>query len=58
MKDVAERSLIMPKRPVRKSDEETSLNPADMKMVGASRKKMSMTVYSIHAEKTYNNLTR
>jgi len=32
MKDVAERTLMTPKRPVRKSDEETEVKPADMKM--------------------------
>ena len=37
MKDVAERTLMMTKKPVRKSDDETEVKPADMKIVGASR---------------------
>jgi hypothetical protein len=37
MKDVVERTLTMPKRPVRKSNEEIEVELADMKIVGASR---------------------
>jgi hypothetical protein len=34
---IAERSLTTPKIPVRKRDDETEVNPADMKMTGASK---------------------
>jgi hypothetical protein len=36
MKEVAEMSLTTPKMPVKNSDEDTLVNPADMKITGAS----------------------
>ena len=35
MKERAERTLMMPKIPVRKREDETEVKPADMKMTGA-----------------------
>ena len=36
MNDRADSSLMIPKMPVRKSEEDTEVNPEDMKIVGAS----------------------
>lgn len=36
MKAIAESNLTTPKTPVRKSEEETDLNPAEIKITGAS----------------------
>jgi hypothetical protein len=58
MKEVAERSLVMPKSPVKNSDAETLVNPADIKMVGASRKYEHKKGPLQEAQRTYNNLVR
>lgn len=36
MKAIADKSFTTPKTPVKKRDEDTDVNPADMKMTGAS----------------------
>ena len=58
MKAMADKSFTTPKIPVKKRDEDTDVNPADMKMTGASVTRFSNISNSSKATKTYNNSVR
>lgn len=45
MKTTADRSLTTPNRPLRNSEDDTEVNPADMKMTGASRIVLALVIW-------------
>jgi hypothetical protein len=47
MKAVAETTLTTPKTPVRNREDETEVNPADMKMTGASISQLYLVIAMI-----------
>jgi len=55
---IAERSFTTPNTPVKKRDEETEVNPADMKITGASAPPKSVfNTLKLAGSNTYNSST-